>query len=506
MNLTPELRNIRNEIEGYAKDYGLDFFKTIFEILDYKQINEVASYDGFPVRYPHWHFGMNYYRMSKSSEYGLHKIYEMVINNDPCYAYLLEGNALVDQKTVIAHVYAHCDFFKNNIWFSKTNRNMIDEIANHSSRIRRYTDLYGIDKVEDFLDTCLSLQDLINVHSPFIGKGEAFVDEEKPEEGEIPGYKKIKTKEYMDSYINPPEYVAQENQKLEDKKISFPSEPRQDVLRFLIEYSPLEDWQNDILNIVREESYYFAPQRQTKIMNEGWAAYWHSKIMREKACDDSEIIDFADHHSGILFQQPGGFNPYRMGIRLFEDIERRWNKGMYGKEYNECDDMCRKNSWDKKLGKGRDKIFEVRKIHNDITFIDEFLTDEFCTAQKLFAYEVDERTGQHVISSRSFEIVKSRLLSMLTNGGNPFIFVTDGNFRNRGELLLSHRYDGIDLDIEKAMRTLENVHKIWSRPVNLFTFIGGQGMIFGYDGNEHSTAKVSSEGEILPSEDTGHTP
>ncbi len=495
MNLTPELRQIEKEIEGYARGYGLDFYRTIFEVLDYKQINEVASYDGFPVRYPHWHFGMNFERMSRSSEYGLHKIYEMVINNNPCYAYLLEGNALVDQKTVIAHVFAHCDFFKNNIWFSKTNRNMIDEIANHSSRIRTYIDRYGLEEVEDFLDTCISLENLVNYHSPFMGKGEAFIDEKEAQDGEIPGYKKIKSKEYMDSYINPPEYSLGQKRKKKEKK-QFPSEPRQDVLRFLIEHSPLEDWQNDILNIIREESYYFAPQRQTKIMNEGWAAYWHSKIMREKVCDDSEIIDFADHHSGILFQQPGGLNPYRIGVRLFEDIEYRWDTGRFGKEYNECDDMCKKASWNLNLGKGMEKIFEVRRIHNDVTFIDEFLTEEFCTEQKLFAYEFDQSTGSYRISSRSFEKVRSKLLFMLTNGGNPFIFVTDGNFRNRGELLLSHRHDGVDLDIEKALRTLENVHKIWSRPVNLATVAGNQEMLFSFDGQEFGSLKLGMDNEI----------
>ena len=155
MNLPPDLEEIRQEIEGYARDYGLDFYETFFEILDFKQLNEVASFMGFPNRYPHWRFGMEYERLSKSFAYGLHKIYEMVINNDPCYAYLLQCNNYVDQKIVMAHVYGHCDFFKNNFWFSKTNRKMMDEMANHATKVRKYIDKHGYTEVESFIDICL---------------------------------------------------------------------------------------------------------------------------------------------------------------------------------------------------------------------------------------------------------------------------------------------------------------------------------------------------------------
>src|SRR5512147_1039040 len=135
-NLTPELEKARIQIEKWARDYGLDCFDTIFEVITYDQMNQFAAYGGFPTRYPHWRFGMEYESLSKGYRYGLSKIYEMVINNNPCYAYLLESNALVDQKLVMAHVYAHCDFFKNNISFSKTNRKMMDETANHAARMR----------------------------------------------------------------------------------------------------------------------------------------------------------------------------------------------------------------------------------------------------------------------------------------------------------------------------------------------------------------------------------
>src|SRR3989344_8595543 len=165
--LPQELVEEQIKVEKMARGYGLDFFQTVFEMVTYDQISEFAAQGGFPVRYPHWRFGMEYEKLAKSYEYGLSKIYEMVINTDPCYAYLMEGNMHVDQKLVMAHVYGHCDFFKNNQWFSKTDRKMMDTMANHSTRIRRYVDRYGYDLVEDFIDKCLSIENLIDRHSPY---------------------------------------------------------------------------------------------------------------------------------------------------------------------------------------------------------------------------------------------------------------------------------------------------------------------------------------------------
>src|SRR5258708_23680135 len=168
VKLPQYLADMQREVEGYAREFGVDCFDTVFEVLDYQKMNEVAAYGGFPTRYPHWRFGMEYEGLAKGYEYGLSKIYEMVINNDPCYAYLLEGNSSVDQKMVMAHVYGHCDFFKNNYYFSKTNRRMIDGMANHSARTRKHIERQGLDKVETLIDVCLTLDNLIDPHSPYI--------------------------------------------------------------------------------------------------------------------------------------------------------------------------------------------------------------------------------------------------------------------------------------------------------------------------------------------------
>jgi stage V sporulation protein R len=339
-------------IAGFARREGLDFYPTIFEMLSAEQMAQVAAYGGFPQRYPHWRFGMEYERLHKSHRYGLSRIYEMVINNNPCYAYLLEDNMPVDHKTVIAHVYAHCDFFKNNIWFSKTDRKMIDEMANHATRMRRYVERHGLDVVERCIDTCLSLENLIDPHSAFMRreaqKHEIKAEREKKKH-HPPELTRFPAKSYMDRYINPPKKMAsdrdREHAEAERARGKFPDKPRKDVLLFLLQHAPLEDWRADVLAMIREEAYYFAPQAQTKIMNEGWASYWHSTIMTNYVLRDEDLIDYCEHHAGTLATSPGRLNPYKMGVELFRDIERRWNTGRYGPDYDACDDMARRREW-----------------------------------------------------------------------------------------------------------------------------------------------------------------
>jgi len=881
--IPPRLSDIKKEIEGYARGFGLDFYETIFEVLGYDEINMVAAYGGFPNRYPHWRFGMEYEQLSKGYEYGLSKIYEMVINNNPSYAYLLESNMDVDQKLVMAHVFGHVDFFKNNFSFRHTNRKMMDEMANHATRVRRIIDKVGLEPVETFIDRSLSLENLIDQHSQhFQRRAKDKDDEDKPIE--VRGFKA--DREYMQGFINPREFLDEQRKKLEDERAAkkkFPERPQRDVLQFLLENAPLERWEGEILSLMREEAYYFAPQGQTKIANEGWAcvagntrvftntgliemkdlvsgnadcvsdgdstrgvydrniirnqptvtvrtrrglvltgsvnhrilladrstwsrldavaigeriavsgaadlwpkrelsiawrpdtrirwtiddsaddivasptyrnvalairsddyrqgsayvrrlvyghrkpvripeildsrvaqfagyligdghisrvkrhvglttgdepqarafvdlgyelfgllatmrwdegrwrvqlhsetlsdflveelgfttgpsasekrvpeailrspkhvvaaflrayfdcdgyagkqgvilstmshglaeqvqilllnfgilsrkrrqkdgcwhvqvlgasaakfateigfglerkqsalesyvsnrrwfkkekwedevvsiehgradvydisvegthryaaagfinhnSFWHSKIMTQKALKDSEIVDYADHHSGTMGTRPGAINPYKLGIELWRHIEDRWNRGRFGKEYDECDDLRARRAWDKKLGLGRQKIFEVRKHYNDVTFIDEFLTADFASEQKLFVYGFNEKGNRWEILDREFQKVKRKLLQQLTNFGQPIIEVVDGNFENRGELLLAHRHDGVDLRVDYAKDTLVNLQAMWRRPVAIVTRVDGKGVLMRFDGRDHADRKV----------------
>jgi stage V sporulation protein R len=497
-SLSEDLAAIQTQMERYAREYGLDYFPTVFEVVDADQLSAVAAYGGFPTRYPHWRFGMEYEQLSKGYSYGLQKIYELVINNDPCYAYLLASNDITDHKLVMAHVYGHCDFFKNNYWFSQTNRKMIDEMANRGNRIRDYMDRFGVEEVENFIDHCLSVEDLIDIHSPFVKRfddhdkydfREGTEDEEEPQPPA-----RFKSKDYMDSYVNPPDALAREvEQRREDllkKHQHFPPEPVRDVMLFVLENSPLKSWQLDVLSIIREEAYYFAPQAQTKIMNEGWATYWHSTIMTRHGLEPNDVINYADHCSGTLASSPTRLNPYKIGLELYRDIEDRWNLGRFGEEYDRCDDLVAKREWDTRAGLGRQKIFEVRRIHNDLTFLDEFLTLDFCRRHKLFKFGYNEDSGYYEIESRQFEKVKKQLLFNLTNIGRPLIYVRDGNYRNRGELFLEHRYNGVELKHNYATDTLANLYKLWTRPVHIETVLEDHVTVLSYDGREHTTTKT----------------
>jgi len=492
-------------IAEFARREGLDFYPTVFEMLTSEQMSQIAAYGGFPQRYPHWRFGMEFERLRKQHTYGLGRIYEMVINTNPCYAYLLSDNMMVDHKTVIAHVYGHCDFFKNNRFFSATNRKMMDEMANHATRVRRYIERHGHDRVESVIDTFLSMEHLIDPHSVFMrrqkdGKSRRDADA-KPEPKSGVRYP---AKSYMDRYINPPDKVAIDKKDLEDReeraKQRFPASPQRDVLLFLLRYAPMQDWEADILSIIREEAYYFAPQGQTKIMNEGWASYWHSTMMTNYILEAHELIDYCEHHSGTLATSPGRLNPYKLGIELLRDIERRWNTGRYGPEYDACDDMATRRDWGREkapIGRvvgrgspGREKIYEVRALYNDVTFLDEFLTPEFVEDQNLYHYRYDPASGRMVVVNRDFRKIKQQLLFMLTNHCQPYIYVMDGNYRNRGELYLAHHHNGADIEIKYAVETLKQIYKVWKRPVHLHARIDDDPILFSYDGEKSSQQHV----------------
>jgi stage V sporulation protein R len=256
-----------------------------------------------------------------------------------------------------------------------------------------------------------------------------------------------------------------------------------------------ERWEDEIVSVEpgRADVYDISVEETHRYAAGGFInhnSYWHSTIMTQRALTDSEVIDFADHHSGTLAMAPGRINPYKIGIELYREIEDRWNKGKFGKEYDECDDLEARKRWDHKLGLGRQKIFEVRKIYNDVTFIDAFITEEFCERLRLYVYGWDSRAGKHVIVSKDWRQVKERLLFSLTNLGQPIVHVVDANHGNRGELYLKHRFEGVPLDVEKARDTLKNLHLLWRRPVHLETTEDDRGRLLSFDGQESKSARL----------------
>ncbi len=498
-DLSAELRAHMVAIRAKAMEYGLDFFEVVFEVLDFDTMNQIASFGGFPVRYPHWRWGMEYEKISKRDAYGLGRIYEMVINNDPCYAYLQESNSVLDQKLVMAHVYGHADFFKNNLWFSKTDRKMMNEMANHAMRVRRHADRVGLEKVERFIDDCMTIEHLIDPHSVFVKREHGRGHVEPAKDGFEPD--KLPAKDYMDPFINPQEEMDRQRAAHEaesEASEAVPSEPTRDVLLFLMRHAPLEEWQQDILSLIRDEAYYFAPQAMTKVMNEGWATYWHSKLMTEHFVQAAEIIDYAEQHSGVVYMAPGGFNPYKIGVEMFKDIESRWNKGQHGPAWEDLDSIGAKKAFDDKSMKGREKIFEIRRIYNDVNFIDEFMTAEFVERLKMYHYRRDPGTGELRIVTRDFQRIKQTLLYQITNMGLPFIYVADANYRNRGELYLAHKWSGVEIEVGKALEVLKALRRLWGRPVHLQAQVNDEVWLFSVDDPEEEAGREKVDEEMTP--------
>lgn len=282
--------------------------------------------------------------------------------------------------------------------------------------------------------------------------------------------------------------------------IGFGLQRKQDALRAYVDghhWYKEQPWDDEVVAIERGRAdvYDITVETTHRYAAQGFInhnSYWHSTIMTQKALSPSELIDYADHHSGTMAMSRTRLNPYKLGIELLRDIEFRWNTGRFGKEWEECDDVEKKRTWDKQLGLGRKKIYEVRRIHNDITFIDTFLTPEFCVQHNFFSYAFQEQAGQYYIESRDFEKIKQRLLFSLTNFGKPWIYVVDGNHRNRGELLLKHHHSGVDLKLDQAADTLANVQFVWGRPVHLSTMVDGKLTTLSFDGTDHS---IKSGGE-----------
>ena len=501
LQLPEEIKKIIPDIFKAVRDFGLDFYPTVVQMLTYDEISEVAAYGGFPVRFPHWKWGMEYNELQQGYEHGMHRIYEMVVNTNPCYIYCLDSNTLVYNVTVIAHALGHNDFFKNNTFFEKTSQNMMNELANHGTRVRKYMARWGKERVIEFLDHVLRIETLIDPANAWEHK--EFTEPVIKDKREYKHPRRLQIKEgheYMEPYVNPPEWRTEQ---LEDirrdevaKEIGILKEPTKDILRFIRDNAPLLPWQADIVDMIYQEEMYFSPQRPTKMANEGWASYIDFNIMARRGFvglgqewtnkdgnkihgHDMGIVEYAKHKMGVL----GGkysMNPYKLGFCLFMDIEERWNKGQFGKEYDECTNLVEKANWDKKLGLGHEKVLEVRKYYNDFTMISEFFTAEFCDKYEFFEWE-HHPNGEYVLVSRDHRKIRKALMMDYMNGGLPDIRLMDDNHLNRGNLFLQHQWGGLPLYGKYTRDVLLSLRKLWggNREVALATkTIDGQEVVF----------------------------
>ncbi|MGY0012912.1 stage V sporulation protein SpoVR [Bacillus anthracis] len=450
------------EITEIATGFGLDFYPMRYEICPAEIIYTFGAY-GMPTRFSHWSFGKQFFRMKLQYDLGLSKIYELVINSDPCYAFLLDTNSLIQNKLIVAHVLAHCDFFKNNIRFSNTKRDMVESMSATAERVKAYEHKYGKEEVETFLDAVLAIQEHID---PSLMRPKLAWSIDDLEEEEV---EKKKASQYDDLWNLDNRNKKQERSNVRKKK-KIPPQPEKDLLLFIEEYSrELEDWRRDILTMMREEMLYFWPQLETKIMNEGWASFWHQRILREMDLTSDEAIEFAKLNAGVVQPSKTSINPYYLGIKMFEDIEERYN--------NPTEEMKRRGV---KPGSGRDKIFEVREIEWDVSFLRNYLNKDLVMREDMYLFQ---RQGkEYKVIDKEWEHVRDQLVNMRTNGGFPYLVVEDGDYLKNGELYIKHSYEGIELDLKYLEKVLPYLHQLWGRTVHMESIVESKGVVFSYDG------------------------
>lgn len=454
-----QLEKAAADIQEIATRLGLESDQIEFELCPADVIYTVGAY-GMPTRFSHWSFGKQFYRLKTQYDYNLSRIYELVINSEPCQAFLLAGNSLVQNKLVIAHVFAHSDFFRHNQHLRFTDRkNVLAMMALHAGRIREYEAAHGRREVEIFLDACLAVQEHID---PYPWLGRPAKEEMETEPLDTP-YDDLWALDQTQDKGQPPRLRVKNN----------PAKPEKDVLRFIMENGyQLEDWQRDIIAMIREEMLYFWPQIETKIVNEGWATLWHTRIMRELDLPPAEGIEFAKLQGQLLAPSPMGLNPYLLGSRILDDIEKR-EDGAGG------------------AGQGRQKIFEVRETESDISFLRNYLTEELIEELDLYIFK---RLGTSwVVTGKEWEKVREALVQSLGNGGTPYIEVIDGDYNRQGELYLRHLFEGVPLDIPYLEKTLPHVYLLWGRPVHLETVVDGKRTLFSYDGRKNSRRVIGED-------------
>ena len=429
-----DLMEWNEAIESKAKELGLNFYPQEFEIIGFNEMLGYEAYVGMPSRYPHWSFGKSYEKNKTLYSFDLTGLpYEMVINSNPCLAYLMRENTLPLQILTMAHVYGHNDFFKNNRLFKEGTRAKLalEMFKLDGEIIREYINAPGIgyEKVERILDAAHAIRYNIG---RVIGRKE--MTDEEIRKNRIEDYKKaIENKSILDMDMVIEEPIL-------DK---IPLEPYDDVVGFIIKYGKLEEWEKDIVRIVKRETEYFMPQIETKTMNEGWASYWHYNILKSLDLPEGLHFEFLKRHNDVVAPMLGGLNPYYVGFKMFEDIEKRY---------------------------GRDKIFEVRSMERDASFIRRYLTQELCEELNLFQY--GKKSFDYVIEEVSDEDgwkeIRDNLAFTAGLGSIPYIRVIDLNTRDL-TLTLEHVYDGRELEATYAKETLKYVQQLWGYKVRLLT-------------------------------------
>lgn len=449
---------IREQVEAL----GLDCFPQEFELCDHNQMLGYMAYSGMPAHYPHWSYGKAYEKLKTLYDHGVSGLpYEMVINSNPSLAYLMRDNSLCLQILTIAHVYGHNDFFKNNLTFRHTRPEFtLGTFKAHADRVRRYIDTpsIGQDKVEAVLDAAhaLALQCQRNFAVRRLSESE---QRERAIENATPDrdpFQRIHARQVVE----------------EPDLRKVPLVPDEDLLLFIRDHNPfLAEWERDLLTIVHEQSTYFIPQIETKIMNEGWASFCHKRILEALDLPQGLHMEFLVRHNQVVRPIPGGLNPYHLGLRVWEEIERIGN-----------DPTPEERERLPPGTTGRDLLFETRACDRDVSFLRRWLTPKLMADLDLFRYErrQDELVVSDVADDEGWERVKATLLASVGMGSVPVIRVHDADFNHNRSLLLVHEHDGRDLHLENAERTLAYAHRLWGRDIVLRTVVDGKPTVLTY--------------------------
>ena len=437
-----ELEKWSRQIEEIAEESGLDCYEQEFWLVSYEEMMSYEAYSGMPSHYPHWSYGKAYERIRTLNKYNLSGLpYEIVINSNPCIAYLMKDNSLLLQILTMAHVYAHNDFFKNNRLFRLGTRaeHTVEMFKNHAERVRDY--------VKDPSIGCIEVERVLNAAHALRYQCERIIGIKKLQADELRERVKSSNKRSASDFplLEPkPTYTDEPDLR------RLPLEPEEDLLFFISTYGRLEPWQKDIIDIVREETRYFIPQIETKIINEGWASFWHYMILKKLGLPQKLYFEFLRRHNQIIKPYEGRINPYFLGFKIFMDLYEK-NDG------------------------NTQKIFEVRSVERDETFIRRYLTKELCAELKLFEYEKHGReyVVSEVAGDNGWMKFRNTIASSTGFGSLPVVRVIDWN-QKENTLLLEHMYDGRELDLQYANETLKHLVDLWEGRVILNTVAEGK--------------------------------
>jgi stage V sporulation protein R len=442
--LAEELRRYEVQFNELAQSLGLDYYPVDFELVPSQFMMEVAVY-GLPVRLPHWSFGVRWIHQFVQHRMGHSKIYEVVFPGNPGRAYLANTNTVVENALVIAHVLGHADFSKNNHLFLRVQEeegyHIVEQAASHARRIAVAIEEHGAARVEEVLDAALALEQHIAwdkaLRRP---RYPEFLQAEKlPEPGRFhQRFESLPGSEPRQVKAPPP-----------GRRAPIPPYPENDLLWFIATYAPeLEDWERDIFLTVREESFYFYPVFACQIMNEGWASYWHASLMRESDFVGEQFyLDAMKTHSDVVRPYAGeeqvalAVNPYHLGFVM-------WNRIV--EEH------------------GMAAARRIMTEEDDFGFIRNYLSEDLAKELDLFAYSA-KRNGEIKVIEATIHELRETILAPKFNFAAPRVAVTET--RSDGTLVLTHDYttDGGGLDVDRARRVLEYIHKVWRRPVRLHT-------------------------------------